>query len=59
MTLWVRRGLMCNTESSALTIGGTPAVNDICYFKIGRDVSMLMMICRGCKTYWYKDILYY
>ena len=26
-------------ESSALTIGGTPAVNDICYFKIFRDVS--------------------
>ena len=26
-------------ESGAVTIGGTPAVNDICYFRIFRDVS--------------------
>ena len=31
--------LCVTAESSASTIGGTPAVNDICYFKIGRDVS--------------------
>ena len=26
-------------ESGAVTIAGTPAVNDLCYFRIGRDVS--------------------
>ena len=31
--------LCVTAESSALTIGGSPAVGDICYFKIGRDVS--------------------
>ena len=37
--LSVRRG-QCVTAESGVTIGGTPAVNnDICYFKIGRDVS--------------------
>lgn len=31
--------LYVTSESSALTIGGTPAVGDICFFRIYRDVS--------------------
>lgn len=31
--------LCVSAESSAVTIAGTPAVNDICYFRIFRDVS--------------------
>ena len=31
--------LCVTAESSAFTIGGSPAVNDICYFRIFRDVS--------------------
>ena len=31
--------LMVSAESGALTIAGTPADNDLCYFRIGRDVS--------------------
>ena len=31
--------LCVSAESSAVTIDGTPAVNDICYFRIFRDVS--------------------
>ena len=31
--------LLVSAESGALTIGGTPADNDLTYFRIGRDVS--------------------
>jgi len=31
--------LLVSAESGAVTIAGTPAVGDICYFRIGRDVS--------------------
>jgi|TARA_R110000744_G_scaffold17025_1_gene46468 hypothetical protein len=31
--------LLVAAESGALTIAGTPADNDLCYFRIGRDVS--------------------
>ena len=31
--------LMISAESSAVTIAGTPAVGDCCYFQINRDVS--------------------
>jgi hypothetical protein len=37
--LGAAENLCVTAESSALTIGGSPAVGDICYFKIGRDVS--------------------
>ena len=31
--------LLVSAESGAVTIAGTPAVGDICYFRIGRDIS--------------------
>jgi len=31
--------LLVSAESGAVTIAGTPADNDLCYFRIGRDVS--------------------
>jgi hypothetical protein len=31
--------LLVTAESGAVTIAGTPADNDLCYFRIGRDVS--------------------
>jgi hypothetical protein len=31
--------LLVSAESGALTIAGTPADNDLCFFRIGRDVS--------------------
>ena len=31
--------LLVSAESGAVTIAGSPAVGDICYFRIGRDVS--------------------
>lgn len=31
--------LYVTSESSAITIGGTPAVGDVCYFRVFRDVS--------------------
>jgi len=31
--------LNVSAESGAITIGGGPAVDELCYFRIGRDVS--------------------
>ena len=31
--------LLVSAESGAVTIAGTPADNDLCYFRVGRDVS--------------------
>ena len=31
--------LLVSAESGAVTIAGTPADNDLCYFRIARDVS--------------------
>jgi len=31
--------LLVTSESSAITIAGTPADDDICYFRVFRDVS--------------------
>jgi hypothetical protein len=31
--------LMMSAESSAVTIGGSPAANDMCFFQINRDIS--------------------
>ena len=30
---------MMSAESSAVTIGGSPAANDMCFFQINRDIS--------------------
>jgi hypothetical protein len=53
--------LLVSAESGAVTIAGTPADNDLCYFRIGRDVSGDAMAgdarLHGIKIFYTTDAL--
>ena len=53
--------LLVSAESGAVTIAGTPADNDLCYFRIGRDVSGDAMAgdarLHGVKIFYTTDAL--
>jgi len=53
--------LLVSAESGAVTIAGTPADNDLCYFRVGRDVSGDAMAgdarLHGVKIFYTTDAL--